>query len=207
MTDPVIVDAGPALNFFSINAERLLIDAIGKIAVPETVAGEIKGKARQDPRFRVAADVWAKLERTAWLEVLSDDATPELAAAVQRISKVPMAERVTRAKDLGEIMVLGHAAVRAEGGTDVVVLIDDGRGAELAALESARLLRLQRLGRPVGSLSLMNTHAVLERAAGRRYLPDQRTMRQIYDRLRRCDDGLVDIKQTDLLSKRIWASS
>ncbi|WP_206686231.1 hypothetical protein [Kribbella qitaiheensis] len=136
MTDPVIVDAGPALNFFSINQERLLIDAVGKIAVPETVAGEIKGKAKQDPRFRVAADVWAKLAQSVWLEVLSDNATPELAAAIQRITSVPMAERMTRAKDLGEIMVLGHAAVRAEGGSDVVVLIDDGRGAARRSRQS-----------------------------------------------------------------------
>jgi hypothetical protein len=189
MTDPVIVDAGPALNFFSINQERLLIDAVGKIAAPETVGGEIKGKARQDSRFRVAADVWAKLEQTVWLEVLSDAVTPELAAAVQRITQVPMAERMIRSKDLGEIMVLAHAAVRAESGSDVVVLIDDGRGADLAALEAVRFRRLQQLGRQVGNLSLMNTHVVLELAAGRQYLPDRKAMRQVYGRLRQCDES------------------
>jgi hypothetical protein len=46
MIDPAIVDAGPALNFFSINKERLLFEAIGgKIAVPETVAREISEKS------------------------------------------------------------------------------------------------------------------------------------------------------------------
>jgi hypothetical protein len=205
MIDPAIVDAGPALNFFSINKERLLFDAIGKIAVPETVAGEIAGKAQGDARFRAAADVLAKLSKTDWLRVPSDEVTPDLAAAVLRITAVPMAERMTQAKDLGEIMVVAHAAVQADTGRDVSVLIDDGRGAQLAAIEAARLRRLRGQGRDVGSLSLLNTLLVLERAAGRRYLPDRPSMRRVYDQLRHCDDGLVDIKQTDLLSKRVWA--
>jgi hypothetical protein len=204
MTDPVIVDAGPALNFFSINQERLLIDAVGKISAPEKVGEEIRRKARQDDRFKVAAAVWHKLERSQWLDVLDDTVTPELARAVQRITNVPIAERLKQQKDLGEILVIAHAAVSAEDGADVVVLIDDGGGAKLAAIEAARLHRLRANGRPVGSLSLLNTPLVLERAAGRKYLPDRQAMRQIYTRLRSLDDGLVDLKQTDLLSKRVW---
>jgi hypothetical protein len=156
MTGPVIVDAGPALNFFSINQERLLIDAVGKISVPETVGDEIKRKARQDGRFKVAAEVWQKLARSQWLDVLDDAVTPALEGAVRRISNVPMAERLKQAKDLGEILVLAHAAVCAESGLDVVVLIDDGGGAKLAAIEASRLHRLRGLGRPVGTLSLLN---------------------------------------------------
>jgi hypothetical protein len=207
MTDPVIVDAGPALNFFSINKERLLIDAIGKIAAPETVAIEISRKARQDVRFRTAAEVWVKLEKSVWLEVLSDAVTPELAAAVQRIARVPMAERMNQSKDLGEMMVLAHAAVQAEQGRPVVVLIDDRRGADLAGVEAARLRRLRQQGRAVGTLGLMTTHTVLECGAGRKYIPDRNVMRRVYSQLRQGDDGLVDIKQTDLLSKRVWSAT
>ncbi|NEA36259.1 hypothetical protein [Streptomyces sp. SID13031] len=195
MIDPAIVDAGPALNFFSINKERLLFDAIGgKIAIPETVAGEIADKARRDDRFQAAADVLAKLSKTDWLRVLSDEVTPGLAAAVLRITAVPMAARMTHRKDLGEIMVLAHAAIQADAGRDVVVLIDDQAGARLAATEAARLLRLRGQGRSVGALSLMSTLDVLERGAGRRYLPDRVAMRRIYAQLRQRDDGLVDIK-------------
>jgi hypothetical protein len=204
MTDRVIVDAGPALNFFSINKERLVLDAIGPISAPETVAAEVKRKARQDARFQAAKVVWAKLEQTAWLEVLADTVTPQLAAAVERITSLPMAARMRQSKDLGETMVLAHAAVQADKGRDVVVLIDERRGAELAALEAARLRRLGKQGRCVGTLSLMNTHLVLERAAGRVYVPDRTAMRKVYGQLRQCDDGLVDIKQTDLLSARVW---
>ena len=53
----------------------------------------------------------------------------------------------------------------------------------------------------------MNTHVVLELGAGRQYLPDRTAMRRIYAQLRECDDGLVDIKQTDLLSKRVWGNA
>jgi hypothetical protein len=76
----------------------------------------------------------------------------------------------------------------------------------LAGIEAARLRRLRSQGHEVGTLSLMSTLVVLERGAGRKYLPDRAAMRQVYAQLRHCDDGLVDIKQTDLLSKRVWSS-
>ncbi|WP_206686230.1 hypothetical protein [Kribbella qitaiheensis] len=53
----------------------------------------------------------------------------------------------------------------------------------------------------------MSTQVVLEHAAGRKYLPDRKAMRQVPDRLRLSDDGLVDIRQTDLLSKRVLLSA
>lgn len=37
MSHPPIIDAGPGLNFFSINKERLLIGVLGRISAPETV--------------------------------------------------------------------------------------------------------------------------------------------------------------------------
>ncbi|WP_228814593.1 hypothetical protein [Nocardia flavorosea] len=89
MSHPPIIDAGPGLNFFSINKERLLIGVLGRISAPETVQTEILLKSRHDPRFRAAATVWRKLTPT-WIQVLSDDQTPELAAAVHRITRQPM---------------------------------------------------------------------------------------------------------------------
>ncbi|MGK8466492.1 hypothetical protein [Nocardia cyriacigeorgica] len=57
MSHPPIIDAGPGLNFFSINKERLLIGVLGRISAPETVQTEILRKSRHDPRFRAAATV------------------------------------------------------------------------------------------------------------------------------------------------------
>ena len=58
MSHPPIIDAGPGLNFFPINKERLLIGVLGRLSAPETVQTEILRKSRQDPRFGVAATVW-----------------------------------------------------------------------------------------------------------------------------------------------------
>ena len=63
-----IIDAGPGLNFLSINKERLLIAILGPISAPETVQGEILRKAQQDGRFRAAAAVWRKLTTTRWIQ-------------------------------------------------------------------------------------------------------------------------------------------
>lgn len=49
---------------------------------------------------------------------------------IERISGLPIDERKTQSKDLGEIMVIAHAVVAAESGQAVTILIDDGPGAD-----------------------------------------------------------------------------
>jgi hypothetical protein len=75
MSQRPIIDAGPSLNFFSINKERLLIGMLGPLSVPETVEAEVLRKSRKDARFRSAATVWRKLT-PRWLQIISDDETP-----------------------------------------------------------------------------------------------------------------------------------
>ncbi|MGH3951684.1 MAG: hypothetical protein ACRDSE_21635 [Pseudonocardiaceae bacterium] len=108
MSHRPIIDAGPGLNFFSINRERLLIGVPGQLSAPETVQNEVFRKSGQDERFRAAAAVWRKLTPT-WMQVLSDDQTPELAAVVDRITRQSMEQRLKDPKDLGETMVIAHA--------------------------------------------------------------------------------------------------
>ena len=115
-----------------------------------------------------------------------------------------MEERMLTRKDLGEIMVIGHASVRAERGANVIVLIDDGAGARLAQLEADRLNRLRTAGHACGQIKLIGTHTVLARAAGTQHLKDKTALRNLYQRMRSCDDGLVDIRQTSLLSDDVW---
>lgn len=203
MSHRPIIDAGPGLNFLSINQERLLIRVLGKLSAPETVQSEVLSKARQDERFRVAEGIWRKLTPN-WVQILSDDQTPELEGVVQRITHQPMAERMRRPKDLGEIMVIAHAVVAAEAGQEVTVLIDDGEGARTATSEINRLERLRRSGRPVGSVTLASTLTILERAAQKQYVPGKADMRQLYRRLRELDDGLPPIETTRLLSPGLW---
>lgn len=204
MSHRPIIDAGPGLNFLSINKERLLIGVLGPLSTPETVQAEVFRKSRQDERFRAAATVWRKLT-PRWVQILSDDETPELAAVVHRITRQPMEERLKHSKDLGETMVIAHAVVAAESGQTVTVLIDDGPGARIATSEINRLRRLQDRGHTVGSIRLASTLTVLERAAGGRHIPDKVAMHSIYQRLRGLDDGLPPIDTTNLLSPAIWS--
>lgn len=203
MSNRPIIDAGPGLNFLSINKERLLISVLGKLSAPETVQTEVLRKAAMDERFRAAGAVWRKLT-PEWIQILSDDQTPALAAVVHRISRQPMDVRQKRSKDLGETMVIAHAVVAAEAGSEVTVLIDDGPGALIATAEISRLQRLRSAGRAVGSIRLVSTLTVLAGAAGGQYIPDRAAMRAIYRRLRGLDDGLPPIDATDLLSPARW---
>jgi hypothetical protein len=67
MSTRPIIDAGPGLNFLSVNKERLLIAVLGPLSAPETVRDEVLRKSRQDDRFRAAAMVWRKLAGTQHL--------------------------------------------------------------------------------------------------------------------------------------------
>lgn len=203
MSHRPVIDAGPSLNFLSINKERLLISVLGPLCAPETVQAEVVRKSRVDERFRAAATAWRKLA-PRWIQILSDDETPDLATVVHRISRQPMHQRLKDPKDLGEIMVIAHAVVAAEAGESVTVLIDDGRGAEIASSEIRRLRRLHASGFGVGSIRLANTLTVLERAAGGQHIQDRATMRDVYQRLRGLDDGLPPVETTNLLSSATW---
>lgn len=198
MSQRPIMDAGPGINFFSLNRERLLFSALGPLAVPEIVEQEIRRKARQDRRFAAAERVLSKVP-TRLLEILSDDVTNDLAAVVQRIAGMPMVERIRSNKDLGETMVVAHAVVAAERGEQVIVLIDDSGGRAVAAREAARLQRLKEQRPEVGAISLVTTISVLKKAAGGEHLPDKGAMRDLYGRLRGIDDGLPPIAQTGLM--------
>jgi hypothetical protein len=204
MSHRPIIDAGPGLNFFSINKERLLIGVLGQLSAPETVQDEVFRKSQQDARFRAAAAVWRKLTPN-WMQILSDDQTPELATVVHRITRQPMEQRLKHPKDLGETMVIAHAVVAAESGETVTVLIDDGPGTRTATSEINRLKRLHASGHAVGSIRLVSTLTVLERAAGGQHIPNKPTMRTIYARLRGLDDGLPPIEKTNLLASARWS--
>lgn len=197
------MDAGPGINFFSVQRERLLFGVLGAISVPEVVHQEILRKAQQEERFAPAERVLRKVP-AALLEIISDEVTSELAAAVHRMSGVAIADRVRSRKDLGETMVVAHAVVAAERGARVIVLIDDSGGRHIAAREAGRLRRLRETRPGIGSIGLISTATVLKRAAGSEFLPSKADMRELYTRMRALDDGLVPLEQTDLLSPQLW---
>lgn len=110
-----IMDAGPGLNFFSIHRERLLFGTLGPLSIPEVGESEIRRRSGQDRRFAAAGPVMRKIPEHL-LEILSDDLTPDLIRAVERLGRAPAAERLRTSRDLGETLVIAHAAVVAEAG-------------------------------------------------------------------------------------------
>ena len=204
MTLPVILDAGPILTFFAANQERLLISVVGPLTMPRTVHDEVEGKAARDSRFSAAAGVLRKLRGSRWLTIREDDCTDSLSAVVERTTGMPFQKRVRRLKDLGEIMVIAHAVILVEGGTDVVIVIDDGDGARLADAEAQRLERIRERDPMVGTLSLVRTVTILEVAVTRGLIADRGELRRLYGRMRDLDDGLEPIDKTGLLARRLW---
>lgn len=204
MSHPPVIDAGPSLNFFSINKERLLINVLGPLSAPEAVQNEVLRKSEADQRFSAAGRVWRKLG-PRFMQILPDDFTPELDGTIRRMTGQTLQQRRKRSKDLGETMVVAHAVLAAEGGADVTVLMDDSEGVRMATSEAGRLRRLRSATPAIGSIRLAGTLTVLERAALNGLITDKSNMRSIYTRLRALDDGLPPLAATGLMSAHLWS--
>lgn len=199
-----IIDAGPALTFLARkDTTRILYAGLGAAALlaPEQVEHEVIRKSRTEKRrFGAAEATWKKIVAAKRLTVLPDDETPELAAAVQRLCLMPMSARMRQQQDLGELLVIAHAAVRAGAGEDVAVLIQERNGTVMASNEARRINNLGSTGR----LRVWNTQTILLRAAGGAELPDKATMRTVYDRMLALDAALPPINETSLLTAEVW---
>lgn len=189
----ILLDAGPSLNFPAVGQENILIKAAAsqklQLAAPARVDAEIIGMAR-NPRFertRVRT-TWARLKASQRVEILPDElTTQQFTNAVARISGMQAPQRIRDRRSLGEIMVLAHASVYAQRGTNVFVLIDDGDGRKRAGQEAV-WLREQGYA---SILTLWSTRQVLQEA-GRRagWIRGDQGWQQVYDAMTAFDDGL-----------------
>jgi hypothetical protein len=103
-----IIDTGPALTFLGRkDATRILYAGLGSVDLlaPEQVEREVIRKSRRDKKRLGAAEAtWKKVVAANRLTVLPDDEAAELSAAVQRLCRMPMSQRMRQQKDLGELM-------------------------------------------------------------------------------------------------------
>lgn len=189
----ILLDAGPSLNFLAVGQENILIQAAAsqklQLAAPARVDAEITGMAR-NPRFertRVRT-TWARLKASQRVEILPDElTTQQFTNAVARISGMQAQQRIRDRKSLGEIMVLAHASVYAQQGSDVFVLIDDGDGRKRAGKEAV-WLREQGCS---SILTLWSTRQVVQEAGRRNgWIRGDEGWEQIYDAMTAFDDGL-----------------
>jgi hypothetical protein len=203
----IVVDAGPALTFLARNdTTKVLFQGLRNLdsrpgfASPETVREEVMRKSSLKYHLQ-AANKWKTLENAKRIEVLSDNETRELSAAVQRLCNVPMAQRLLQSKDLGEIMVNAHASVLADTGRQVTILIEERQGTALAKREATRFARMSPKR---GSIQVWNTETILLRAIGSPEIPDKATMKALYNAMRPLDAALLPIEQTILLTSPQW---
>jgi hypothetical protein len=205
MSGPIL-DAGPCLNFFGSNNERLLIRVVGmELRLPSSVDGEIRNKSRNDTRFTKVNPLVKKLKAANIITILDDDANdPALLRANDLVTGMPMAQVRKMARDLGETMVVIHAMKEALAGGDPRVVIDDRAGAELATAAQDTLARLRAEGQNVGTITLWGTTSILRQGVRIGAIRDKNEMRSIYQRLRPLSASLIPIQQTDLLKSPPW---
>lgn len=193
-----ILDAGPCITFCAAAKHSLLIDVLqrgsNELHVPDVVNDEVSNRGSNSRIFPPSTvPNWEWLVKQNGIGILdssvSAEDAEELSAAVKKLSGTPLAERLMESKDLGELMVIAHAMVRRDRGEQVFVVIDEYRAQRLAAKFHIRVI---------------DTEWILSSAVKRGYIADRGEMRKTYDLLRQYDLGLVDISQTNLLSKALW---
>ncbi|MGY1825794.1 MULTISPECIES: hypothetical protein [unclassified Blastococcus] len=190
----VLLDAGPTLNFLAVGQQNVLLQTAEhgglQLTVPERVDAEVAGKG-SSARFRRTGVVrtWAALRSSERVVVLSDDLTTEpFSTAISRVSGMPAEKRITDTSSLGEILVLAHASVLAQAGTDVFVLIDERDGRRRADRERRWL---SAKGAP-GQLHLWSTKQVLKNADPSWFVGGH-SWAKVYSQMRPFDDGLLPL--------------
>ncbi|WP_416957748.1 hypothetical protein ACNKF0_09305 [Nocardioides sp. T5] len=182
------------MNFLAVGQQNALIQiaqANGlQLEAPQRVDTEVLGKTR-DPLFARTAvlGTWATLKSTGRLRILDDTLTgQQFIDAVTRISGMPAADRVRSKASLGEILVLAHASVYAQNGTDVFVLIDEGDGRKRTEKEQ---LWLQANKAP-GTLTLWGSRQVLLEAEKHQgWIKNGLTADQVYNQMAAFDTGIT----------------
>jgi hypothetical protein len=182
-----LIDAGPALNFFSAGHKDLLLAALAAIDaginMPEEVEYEVLRKARrrvagQGSKFAAAERRLAGLIQAGVITVLG---SPQDDPDLNRIAEELFAKEISAiseiSKDLGETMVIIHARRQMELGEDVVVLIDDGGG--------------QRRAKDAGIRTVIDTVSILIKCAKIGEVESPAMMKIIYEKMRTLDDGLL----------------
>lgn len=166
--------------------------------MPEEVVWEIQKKAHEDKRFQASGRILARLPPRL-MNVLTGEFTREREIVYERLTEQPMAQRVPRQKDLGEIMAIVHGVVLARSGCDVTLIIDDGEGRRKALNERGLLEDARRVGdTAIGELRLIGTTDILQRAYEKGSFENKSELKKLYTRMRKLDDGLVPFEQSQL---------
>lgn len=198
MSNSVLLDAGPSLNFFGSGHQELLFRAAEAISsdlqMPEVVRTEVEGKSISDERFQQAQKRLGHAIDAGTVQILSDGQGADgLLARFASEAQLKLAKRSRgpggplALKDLGEAMVIAHARMLGSQGVTVRVMIDEWRAQEVA--------------REYG-LALLSTETVLLKAAKLGLVENPGSMKKIWEKLRTLDNGLIHWDQARRLHQR-----
>ncbi|WP_322748105.1 MULTISPECIES: hypothetical protein, partial [unclassified Frankia] len=133
--------------FCAAGKSTLLIDTLTKLGMEILIPAEVEEEVLRKHRSGRLATQWPRMRASRLVRILDklefDGAQPEVVAHVARIRGRGATLALSTAKDLGESVVLGHAAHLAEQGREVYVVIDDIGGQRLAAGENVELLTVE----------------------------------------------------------------
>lgn len=167
-----LIDAVCCVHFCAAGKDRLLLRLLSElhweILVPEEVSKEVLGNVARYPTVRVAWKRFIASDRVRLLPIIElyDEGQAPVRDKVAELRGTSAALALSERKDLGEHLVVGHAAVMKAAGRRVFVLMDDLAGQSLATgqrLDVVDMERLLELGHRLG-LSDLDTKAKVRTA-------------------------------------------
>ncbi len=146
-----VLDAVCCVHFCGANKHSILLEILNlldlRILVPAEVSDEVVSK---DSKFPGLALRWKKLivsDRVTILPrlLLDDPAQSSVVSRVAALRSSPATAALRTRKDLGEFVVIAHAADMKERGRTVYVLLDDGAAQRMATAEGLDVIDMQQL--------------------------------------------------------------
>lgn len=143
-----VVDAVCCVYFCAAGKSSLLLSILVElgmeILIPAEVEREVLGK-----RMGQVREQWPRLRSSSRVRVLDElsptDSRANVVANVVRLRGTSAHLALSTRRDLGEVVVIGHAKVLADAGHEVYVVIDDRGGQTLASNEGLTVLTVEDL--------------------------------------------------------------
>ncbi len=146
-----VLDAVCCVHFCGANKHSILLEILNlldlRILIPAEVSDEVVGK---DSKFPGLALRWKKLIASNRVTILprlllDDPAQSSVVSRVAALRSSPATTALRTRKDLGEFVVIAHAADMKARGRTVYVLLDDGAAQRTATAECLDVIDMQQL--------------------------------------------------------------
>ena len=159
-----VVDAVCCVYFCAAGKSPLLVSILTtlgmEILIPEEVAAEAESKRSYGQLATHMRRLRASTKVTILPRLVLGDERSAVLANVARVRGLSVGLALSRRKDLGEAIVIGHARHLADTGHEVHVLIDDQGGQALADMEGLHVITVEMLLMAAVKLGLVQAGAL-----------------------------------------------